>query len=129
MLEWIGHSSSAPVKIRPQAHTTRVRPIRASRHYLPLLLAILLPLLQLGSVLHGLGHLSDSPRNEAADVSKDACALCSAYAATGSAIPGTPPALPAFAALAASGVPVVFFNHISLLSPYLARAPPFRHFT
>jgi len=118
-----------PSKSPSRIQTTYGRPIRVLRHYLPLLLAILLPLLQLGSVLHGLGHLSDSPRNEAADVSKDACALCSAYAATGSAIPGTLPALPAFAALAASSVPVVFFNHISLPSPYLARAPPFRHFT
>ena len=106
----------------------RERPIRALRRYLPLLLAILLPLLQLGSILHGIGHLSDPPRTETADVSKDACALCAAYAAAGSALAGTSSALPACAVPAAPGIPVAFSNQTVIPYAYLARAPPIRYF-
>jgi hypothetical protein len=106
-----------------------VHPIRNFRRYLPLLLIILLPLLQLGGVLHGIGHLSDPPRTDAADVSKDVCALCAAYAMAGSAFPGTPPALPICAALVAPKVTIVFSNQTLLHRAYLARAPPIRHFS
>lgn len=127
MLEWIGHSASAPGKIRPQAQTTHVRPIRAFQRYLPLLLAILLPLLQLGSVLHGLGHLSDPPRNDTADVSTDACALCAAYAMAGSTLPGVSPAWPLFTVLVVPGVSVIFSQQQRPNRLYFARAPPPQH--
>lgn len=125
MPKWISHISPIPGKSASQARTTRVRAIR---RYLSLLLVILLPLLQLGSVLHGIGHLSDPPRTDTVDVSKDACALCAAYAVAGSALSGTSPALPAFAVPAAPGITVVFSNQTSIPYAYLARAPPIRHF-
>lgn len=126
MPKWISHNSPIPGKSPSQAQTTRVR---AFRRYLPLLLVILLPLLQLGSVLHGIGHLSDPPRTDTADVSKDACTLCSAYAVAGSALVGMSPALPAFSVPAAPSVAVAFSNQTSIPYAYLARAPPIRHFT
>ncbi|MES1993654.1 MAG: hypothetical protein V4457_08735 [Pseudomonadota bacterium] len=128
MLKWISHIFPIPGKSQSQTQTTRVRPIRAFRRYLPLLLVILLPLLQLGSVLHGIGHLSDPPRTDTADASKDACALCAAYAVAGSALSGTSPALPTFAVLSAPSVAIVFSNQTSVSYAYLARAPPIRHF-
>gem|GEM_PF-3142093 len=124
MPKWISHIFPIPGKSPSQAQTTRVPPIRALRGYLPLLLAILLPLFQLGSILHGLGHLSDPPRTDTADVSKDACALCAAYAAAGSALSGTSSALPAFAVPSAPGITVAFSNQTSIPYAYLARAPP-----
>ncbi|MGB2942656.1 MAG: hypothetical protein WBB79_07510 [Candidatus Macondimonas sp.] len=128
MPKWISHIFPMPGKSPFQAQTTRVRPIRALRRYLPLLLAILLPLLQLGSVLHAIGHLSDPPRTDTADVSKDACALCAAYAAAGSALAGTSSALPACAVSAVPGITVTFSNQTAIPYAYLARAPPIRHF-
>ena len=103
-----------------------IRSFRASVRALPLLLILLLPLFQLGGVLHGIGHLSDPRRTETADLSKDACALCAAYAMADSVLPGATPALPV---IQVAGVPddtILFSTQTATYRVYLARAPPDR---
>lgn len=124
MFKWIGGISRPPGHRLAHTQISGMPLVRAFRCHLPLLLAALLPLLQLGSVLHGLDHLSDSPRTDTADVSKDACALCAAYAMAGSILLVAPSAWPTFAVLAALSVTIAFVNATLLDRAYLARAPP-----
>lgn len=109
----------------------RVPPAYAPRCFrLVLLLALLLPLLQIGAAVHAISHLADTQRSDLAHLDDHAgCALCAAYAITGSAIPGAAPGMPALAVMPASIQPRACSDQTPAPCCYLARAPPIRHFS
>lgn len=95
------------------------------RSWFPLLLAVLLVVLQAGTVLHVLGHVSDAQRPDSpAPPQHLVCALCAAYAGTDGALTLATPALPGVGTARASVAHQPFAALPSFILPYQVRAPP-----
>ncbi len=98
----------------------------ALRRFLPLLLATLLVVLQMGAVLHALSHLADAGRPDSPTLPQHAvCAVCVAYAGTDGALATATPSLSFDVARASAPVSTRPFAALPPLAlPYQVRAPP-----